>query len=94
MTNPDDNKQPKGAVEEIGAINQAKTEYTADDIQVLEGMDAVRKRPGMYVQGGTGIDGYHQLLTEIIDNGIDEGLAGFADEIRIIGRIRWFAREI
>ncbi|MXV18105.1 DNA gyrase subunit B [Deinococcus xianganensis] len=59
-------------------------EYTAADISVLEGMDAVRKRPGMYVQGGTGIDGYHQLLTEIIDNGIDEGLAGFADEIHII----------
>ncbi|MFD2609925.1 DNA topoisomerase subunit B [Deinococcus taklimakanensis] len=84
MTNPDDNKQPKGAVEEIGAINQAKTEYTADDIQVLEGMDAVRKRPGMYVQGGTGVDGYHQLLTEIIDNGIDEGLAGFANAVTVI----------
>ncbi|AWT37073.1 DNA topoisomerase IV subunit B [Deinococcus actinosclerus] len=59
-------------------------EYTAADISVLEGMDAVRKRPGMYVQGGTGIDGYHQLLTEIIDNGIDEGLANFATEIHVI----------
>ena len=46
-------------------------------------MDAVCKRPGMYVQGGTGIDGYHQLLTEIIDNGIDEGLANFATEIHV-----------
>lgn len=62
---------------------QAKAEYTAADIQVLEGMDAVRKRPGMYVQGGTGIDGYHQLLTEIIDNAIDEGLAGYATEVDI-----------
>ncbi|GAA5501499.1 DNA gyrase subunit B [Deinococcus xinjiangensis] len=62
---------------------QAKAEYTADDIQVLEGMDAVRKRPGMYVQGGTGVDGYHQLLTEIIDNAIDEGLAGYATEVDI-----------
>ena len=61
-----------------------KAEYTAADIQVLEGMDAVRKRPGMYVQGGTGIDGYHQLLTEIIDNGIDEGLAGFATAVTVI----------
>ncbi|CAM2795257.1 DNA gyrase subunit B [Deinococcus radiodurans] len=59
-------------------------DYNADQISVLEGMDAVRKRPGMYVQGGTGIDGYHQLLTEIIDNGIDEGLAGFAGEIQIV----------
>lgn len=63
---------------------QAKADYTADDIQVLEGMDAVRKRPGMYVQGGTGIDGYHQLLTEIIDNAIDEGLAGYATDVEIV----------
>ncbi|PTA66668.1 DNA gyrase subunit B [Deinococcus arcticus] len=63
---------------------RARAEYTAADISVLEGMDAVRKRPGMYVQGGTGVDGYHQLLTEIIDNGIDEGLAGYATEIHVI----------
>ncbi|WP_291424266.1 DNA gyrase subunit B [Deinococcus sp.] len=62
---------------------QAKADYTAADISVLEGMDAVRKRPGMYVQGGTGVDGYHQLLTEIIDNAIDEGLAGYATEVEI-----------
>ncbi|WP_309572918.1 ATP-binding protein, partial [Deinococcus sp.] len=71
-------------VEEIGANIQPSAEYTAADISVLEGMDAVRKRPGMYVQGGTGIDGYHQLLTEIIDNGIDEKLAGFATELNVI----------
>ncbi|CAM4400299.1 DNA topoisomerase subunit B [Deinococcus marmoris] len=59
-------------------------EYTAADISVLKGLEAVRKRPGMYVQGGTGVDGYHQLLTEIIDNAIDEGTAGFADEIHVI----------
>ncbi|CAM3677888.1 DNA topoisomerase subunit B [Deinococcus frigens] len=59
-------------------------QYTAADISVLKGLEAVRKRPGMYVQGGTGIDGYHQLLTEIIDNAIDEGTAGFADEIHVI----------
>ncbi|ADV67114.1 DNA topoisomerase subunit B [Deinococcus maricopensis] len=62
----------------------SQTEYTADQISILKGLEAVRKRPGMYVQGGTGIDGYHQLLTEIIDNGIDEGLAGFADTIQVI----------
>ncbi|THF85963.1 DNA gyrase subunit B [Deinococcus sp. KSM4-11] len=68
----------------MGTNTQPNADYTAADISVLEGMDAVRKRPGMYVQGGTGIDGYHQLLTEIIDNGIDEGLAGFATEIHVI----------
>ncbi|WP_174368274.1 DNA gyrase subunit B [Deinococcus sp. JMULE3] len=78
MTQTDD------TVHDITATAGPSAEYTAADISVLEGMDAVRKRPGMYVQGGTGIDGYHQLLTEIIDNGIDEGLAGFADEIHII----------
>jgi len=58
-------------------------EYNASSITVLKGLEAVRKRPGMYVQGGTGIDGYHQLLTEIIDNAIDEGLAGFANEVTV-----------
>ncbi|WP_288404767.1 DNA gyrase subunit B [uncultured Deinococcus sp.] len=70
-------------VTELTAQAGPSAEYTADHITMLEGMDAVRKRPGMYVQGGTGVDGYHQLLTEIIDNGIDEGLAGFATEVRI-----------
>ena len=71
-------------VQDITTSAGPSADYTAADISVLEGMDAVRKRPDMYVQGGTGIDGYHQLLTEIIDNGIDEGLAGFADEIHVI----------
>ncbi|ALW88412.1 DNA gyrase subunit B [Deinococcus actinosclerus] len=78
MTQTDD------TVKDIATTAGPSAEYTAADISVLEGMDAVRKRPGMYVQGGTGIDGYHQLLTEIIDNGIDEGLANFATEIHVI----------
>src|SRR3569623_1218864 len=49
----------------------AASKYTGDDIQVLEGLDPVRKRPGMYI-GGTGKDGYHNLLWEIVDNSIDE----------------------
>jgi DNA gyrase subunit B len=57
--------------------------YTADDIKVLRGLEGVRKRPAMYVQGGTGVDGYHQLLTEIIDNAIDEALAGAADTVEV-----------
>ena len=57
--------------------------YTAENIKVLKGLEGVRKRPAMYVQGGTGIDGYHQLLTEIIDNAIDESLAGYADTVEV-----------
>ncbi|GEM46485.1 DNA topoisomerase subunit B [Deinococcus cellulosilyticus] len=59
------------------------TEYNASSIRVLKGLEAVRERPGMYIQGGTGIDGYHQLLTEIVDNAIDEGLAGHANEVTV-----------
>ncbi len=57
--------------------------YTASDITVLEGIDAVRKRPGMYI-GGTGADGLHHLLWEIVDNGTDEALNGYASAITVI----------
>ncbi|MEA5004702.1 MAG: DNA topoisomerase subunit B [Christensenella sp.] len=56
--------------------------YTAGDIQVLEGLDAVRRRPGMYI-GTTSIKGLHHLLWEIVDNGIDEAANGFADKLLI-----------
>ncbi len=57
-------------------------QYDAEQIQVLEGLEPVRKRPGMYI-GGTGVEGMHHLVWEIIDNGIDEALAGFADTVSV-----------
>ncbi|OHA89318.1 MAG: DNA topoisomerase IV subunit B [Candidatus Zambryskibacteria bacterium RIFCSPHIGHO2_01_FULL_43_25] len=61
----------------------AKNGYTAEDITVLEGLEPVRKRPGMYI-GTTGPDGLHHLITEIFDNARDEAMGGFANNIEVV----------
>jgi DNA gyrase subunit B len=72
MTATDDTKEPK----------KKKESYGADAITVLEGLEPVRKRPGMYI-GTTGPDGFHHLITEVFDNSRDEAMGGHADDIEI-----------
>src|SRR5678815_2103130 len=65
-----------------GGKTSGKRDYTGEDIQVLEGLEHVRLRPGMYI-GGTGKDGYHHLLWEIVDNSIDEVINKHATRVEV-----------
>ena len=73
----------------MGTDTSVTNEYGADQIQILEGLEAVRKRPGMYI-GSISTRVLHHLVYEIVDNSVDEALAGYCDTIQIFNQINFW----